>query len=139
MLESDHDSFIVELGLLEGLLKEQRRRPHATSRVLERVERFIRHFEAHMDAHFKAEETAVFPFLRRHAPGMSGTLLVLIAEHRVILRTMAAWKRSFRNIQRNVSAADPRTSVCLQGLELVRLLRTHVLKESRIMRRYASN
>ena len=139
MLESDHDSFIAELSALEGLLKEQSLRPHATAKVLQRVEFFILHFEDHMDAHFKAEETAVFPYLRRHAPRMAPTLLYLIAEHRVILRTMAEWKRSFRKIKAKTSPESPQTSVCRQGLELVRLLRAHVLKERRIMRRFATN
>jgi len=37
-------------------------------------------------------------------------------------------------IKAKTSPESPQTSVCRQGLELVRLLRGHVLKERRIMR-----
>lgn len=137
MLESDHASFLVDLRGLEGLLKRHCSGSRCPSRILKRLERFIHHFEAHIDSHFKAEEMAVFPYLRRHAPRLTPTLLYLIAEHRVILRTMAAWKRSFKKIKMKTSSTDPKASICRQGLELVRLLRAHVAKETRIMSRFA--
>ena len=138
MLESDHDAFIVELRALEGLLKRHCSGPRCPARILKRVEKFIRHFEGHMDSHFKAEEMAVFPHLRRHAPRLSPTLLYLIAEHRAILKAMAAWKRSFKKAKAKKSATDQGTALGRQGLKLVRLLRAHVVKESGIMSRFTS-
>ena len=138
MLETDHESFMAELRDLESILKKQRANDRCPARVLNRLQRFVRNFESHMKSHFKAEETAVFPYLQRHAPRLSGTLLLLIAEHRLIQRTLTAWKRSFKRTQ---TRAKPKVSITPEfqsGLELVRLLRLHVERENRIMRQFPS-
>ena len=136
MLESDHDSFMTELLELERLLKRCPSKKACPAALLGRIDRFILHFEAHMDSHFAAEEKAVFPFLRRHAPHLEGTLLYLIAEHEGIRRTLAAWKRSFRKTKTRQKLNGDEGALSMQGLELIRLLRAHVEGESRIMRQF---
>jgi hemerythrin-like domain-containing protein len=138
MLESDHDSFMVELRELEHLLKRYPSQKPCPVSLLGRMDRFILQFESHMGSHFKAEERAVFPFLRRHAPHLEGTLLYLIAEHEGIRRTLAAWKRSFRKTKTLAKPRRDKVSLSTQGLELIRLLRVHVERESRIMRQFPS-
>jgi len=138
MLESDHDSFLEELLELEDLLKQGRSQQRYPASLVRRLTRFINDFESHMGSHFAAEEKAVFPFLRRHAPHLEGTLLFLIAEHESIRRTLAVWKRSFRKTKTSTALRGGEVSLSVQGLELVRLLRTHVERESRIMRRFPS-
>ena len=138
MLESDHDSFRVELQELEHLLKRCPSQKPCPAALLGRIDRFILQFESHMDSHFEAEERAVFPFLRRHAPHLEGTLLFLIAEHEGIRRALAAWKRSFRKTKTRAKPRGDEASLSARGLELIRLLRTHVEKESRLMRQFPS-
>lgn len=138
MLETDHEVFMVELCELESILKKHRASDHYPARVLQRLQRFVRNFESHMGSHFKAEETAVFPHLRRHAPRLSGTLLFLVAEHRRIQRALAAWKKSFKRGQARAGSKVSRSPMFQKGLDLVRLLRLHVERESRIMRRFPS-
>jgi len=138
MLETDHQAFIVELRDLEGVLKKHRANTRYPVRHLQRLQRFVGNFESHMACHFKAEEMAVFPHLRRHAPRLSRILLCLIAEHRVIERTLATWKRSFRNSRTGLDLRISGTGVFQNGLELVRLLRDHVERESRLMRQFPS-
>lgn len=138
MLETDHEAFMVELRELETILKEHQAGGRFPARVLGRLQRFVGNFESHMGSHFKAEEIAVFPHLRRHAPRLSGTLLFLIAEHRVIQRTLSAWKRSFRKNKVRANSTISSTVLFQRGLELVRLLRIHVERENRIMRQFPS-
>jgi iron-sulfur cluster repair protein YtfE (RIC family) len=138
MLETDHEAFMAELRELESILKGYRVNDRYPARVLDRLQRFVRNFESHMSSHFKAEEMAVFPHLRRHAPRLSGTLLFLIAEHRVIQRTLSAWKRSFKRSKTRADSKVFQTSLFQRGLELVRLLRIHVERENRIMRSFSS-
>jgi hemerythrin-like domain-containing protein len=135
MLETDHQAFMVELRELESILKASRANTRFPVRILNRLERFVKKFESHMGSHFKAEEKAVFPHLRRHAPRLSGTLLYLIAEHRVIQKTLAAWKKSFKKSKARADMPKARASVFQGGLEWVRLLRNHVERETRLMRR----
>jgi len=138
MLETDHQSFMTELRDLEGMLKKHRTNGCYPAPVINRLGRFVRHFESHMSSHFKAEETAVFPYLRRHAPRLSESLLFLIAEHRIIQRALTDWKRS---VNKSITGAKPNatgTPLFLKGLELVRLLRLHVERENRIMRQFPS-
>jgi len=138
MLETDHQSFMVELRDLESILKKHRADGRCPGRVLNKLQRFVRNFESHMSSHFQAEEKAVFPHLRRHAPRLSGILLYLIAEHRVIQRTLTAWKRCFKRSKVCPKPKGSRTPVFQKGLELVRLLRLHVERENRIMREFPS-
>jgi len=137
MLETDHGSFLEELHKLDDLSKQFRARPPSRAQARKRIVKIYDHFEDRMSRHFRAEEKAVFPYLRHHAPRLKPALEDLTFEHHQIRKTMTSWKQTVKRSRVSSSAADDMDSLFGPGQELSRLLRAHVLKERRIMGKFS--
>jgi hemerythrin-like domain-containing protein len=111
MLETEHDFLAKDLRRLENELEK----------TLASAGRLIHQFHVRMHPHFMAEEKAVFPYLRTHAPALSSHIRRLIVEHQLIRRAIADYKQS---------PSDSRRT-----LKVIRLLRNHVEKERHLMGR----
>lgn len=118
-----------DLRLLEALSRRLSGNPVSSPAIRLRIRRLTNHLAAMAHPHFKAEEKIVFPYLSRHAPSLSAALKRFVQEHGAI-------RRQFMLCRRLLPMASA-IAVSREGLELVRLMGTHVRKEIRLMGRIA--
>jgi iron-sulfur cluster repair protein YtfE (RIC family) len=137
MLETDHAAMVRELSQLDAQLKRHRSHSERRAQTLGRIRKTLGGLAVKLLPHFQAEEKAVFPYLRRYAPRLSPVLRTLIAEHSTIRTGIATCNKILLKTRAAPQSKTQAQALSRKGNELVRVMRAHVQKESRLMRRFS--
>lgn len=94
----------------------------------------VKFMEKDLETHIRKEDEGLFPKLQRYFPPGMGPLVVMDMEHRQAEQALAGLREGARGLEASSAANGPAAGLVRDhGRTLIRVLRSHLMKEEQVL------